>query len=80
MLDESGVIEGADYTYLSGIPAGCAGHTYRLHRFVTDVPSKQRKVLVEALTGPDAGLWFTCAVANFCRRYERKEAPHEVTP
>jgi len=33
-------------------------------RFVIDVPSYQEKVLVEALTGPDAGVMFTCSPAN----------------
>lgn len=67
-MNEEDIAPGV-YIYQSGIPAGCKGHEYRLHRFVIDVPSKQRKVLVECLTGPDAGLWFVCSVSNFCRRY-----------
>jgi hypothetical protein len=69
------------YRYLSRIPAGCQGHTYRLIAPVLDVPSMQRKVLVEALTGPDAGELFVCTVDNFTRRYEAiPEKPAETLP
>jgi hypothetical protein len=61
--------EGRDYVYDCPLPKGCAGHLYRLHRFVLDVPSYQEKCLVECLGGRDTGLWFVCSVANFMVRY-----------
>lgn len=64
------IIAGRRYTYTAEIPRGCAGQEYRVHRFVLDVPSYQQKVLVEALTGNDAGLWFVCSLENFARRYK----------
>jgi hypothetical protein len=64
------LVEGATYRYTSGFPVGCRGRKYCLHREVVDVPSYQRKVLVEALDGPDRGLWFTCTLQNFALRYE----------
>lgn len=65
------------------LPKGCAGQLYRAVRFVKDVPSYQRKVLVEALTGPDAGDWFTVSEHNFKIRYklpEEDEAEPEPLP
>lgn len=62
-----------DYIYAAGIPKDCHGSRYRAHRRVVDVPTYQQKVLVEALDGPDAGLWFTCSVDNFSRRYKLAE-------
>lgn len=68
-----------DYVYTGGLPAGCAGHRYRVHRRIIDVPTFQVKVLIETLTGRDAGLWFTCSLANFARRYEPvKEEPADA--
>ncbi len=67
------LVMGAVYRYISDSPKGCKGRLYRLHREVVDVPSYQRKVLVEALTGPDKGLWFTCVLTNFAMRYELAE-------
>ncbi len=64
------IVEGAEYTYEAAIPAGCMGQRYKLHREVIDVPSYQRKVLVEALTGKDRGLFFTCTLQNFALRYK----------
>lgn len=64
------IIEGAEYVYIGELPVGCRGHRYLLHRGVIDVPSYQHKVLVEALTGEDKGLWFTCSLANFAIRYK----------
>lgn len=69
------LIEGGLYEYIHDLPKGCAGHHYRLHRLVKDVPSYQEKVLVEALTGKDKGLWFVCSEANFAIRYKLKERP-----
>lgn len=62
--------EGKVYVYTGQIPKGCYGQHYRVHRFVLDVPSYQQKVLVEALTGKDKGLWFVCSINNFSRRYQ----------
>lgn len=67
------IVEGADYVYVASIPAGCAGHLYRLHRTVIDVPSYQRKCLVEALTGKDQGELFVCTLHNFAIRYKLAE-------
>lgn len=65
------IIEGAVYIYTCGLPVGCHGHRYRVLRVgVMDVPNYQKKVLVEALTGPDAGLWFVCSEENFRVRYQ----------
>lgn len=72
MLDSIEI--GAVYRYIRQLPTGCQGALYRVHREVLDVPSYQRKLLVEALTGPDRGLWFTCTPANFRVRYERSDA------
>ena len=67
------IIEGAVYIYTCGLPVGCHGHPYRVLRLnVLDVPNYQNKVLVEALTGPDAGLWFVCSPANFHVRYRQE--------
>lgn len=65
---------GREYVYAKGHPVDCRGQHYMVHRFVVDVPSYQPKVLVEALTGRDRGLWFTTSVANFCVRYEPAES------
>ena len=59
-----------DYIYTGEWPRGCAGQRYRVHRRVLYVPVNQVHVLVEALTGSDAGLWFTCALDNFAHRYK----------
>jgi hypothetical protein len=64
------ILEGGIYKYMRGHPADCIGCLYRVHRHVRDVPSYQRKVLVEALNGPDQGLWFVCSLTNFAVRYE----------
>lgn len=68
---------GATYLYACSSPAGCQGKRYRVARFVLAVPSYQWQVLVEALEGPDKGLWFTCSEANFASRYRPEviEAP-----
>ena len=71
---------GRVYIYLSGIPPRCAGHRYRVHRFVKDVPVYTEKVLVECLTGPDAGVWFTCSPANFALRYKLEDVSAVVQP
>ena len=65
--------EGKEYIYTCGIPAGCIGHRYKVHRHVLDVPAYQTKVLVEALTGKDRGSWFTCSLANFAVRHRPVE-------
>lgn len=62
------------YAYTSILPHGCQGCRYRLHRTVLSVPSMQHMVLVEALEGPDAGLWFVCPSGNFAIRYRLLEA------
>jgi hypothetical protein len=69
---------GAVYRYTAELPAGCAGGLYRVARFVLDVPAYQQKVLVEALTGQDRGLWFTASPANFSMRYAGPVPPDEV--
>ncbi len=69
------ITEGADYVYTSDKPAGARGQRYKVHRFILDVPSYQRKVLVEALTGPDKGMWFTCSLSNFSFKYKRAAEP-----
>ncbi len=69
------IIAGAEYVYLSNLPVGCEGHRYKVHRFILDVPSYQQKVLVEALSGNDKGLWFACSPANFVRRYKLDKLP-----
>lgn len=58
------------YVYANGYPVECIGRRYRVHRMVLDVPTYQRKVLIEALDGSDAGLWFVCSVSNFFHRYQ----------
>ena len=76
-LEEHDLVPGL-YVYARGIPTECKGFTYRLHRAVKDVPSYQTNVLVEAIDGPDAGLWFTVSVNNFQRRYEPLNEPEAV--
>jgi len=71
---ESIDIDLGDYVYIATMPAGRKGHTYRvIDNNVLDVPSYQHKILVECVTGPDAGLKFTVTPANFLTRYERKD-------
>ena len=71
------IIEGQEYTYTSVYPANCTGHTYRVLRFVSAVPSYQEQVVFEAVTGPDKGKWFVCSLHNFSTRYApaEKETP-----
>lgn len=64
---------GAEYTYIAEQPKPCQGHRYRVLRVVLAVPAYQEQLLVEALTGPDRGLWFTCSPANFSSRYKEAE-------
>lgn len=64
------LVEGCLYEYLSEWPKGCKGHRYRLHKFVIDAPSYQEKILVECLSGRDAGLWFVVSPSNFALRYK----------
>lgn len=66
---EFAIVEGREYIYIREKPAGCQGQRYRVLKFVVSVPSYQEQVLVEALTGWDKGLWFTCSPANFASRY-----------
>lgn len=70
---EDTIALGQVHVYTSGIPKGCAGRRYLPHRFVVSVPTYQRMVLVEALDGPDAGLWFVCSLSNFSLRYRLEE-------
>ena len=63
------LVEGKDYTYIGAYPTSCHGHKYRLVRFVVDVPSYQKKVLVEGLTGPDMGAFFVLSEAAFAVRF-----------
>lgn len=65
------IVEGETYAYVGTIPKEACGHKYRVLRFILDVPSYQEKVLVEALTGRDRGIWFVCSPANFAQRYRR---------
>lgn len=59
-----------DYVCVKGVSPEFLGHRYRAHRVVIDVPAYQRKVLVEGLTGPDRGEWYTCTPANFRVRFQ----------
>ena len=68
-MSEFRIILGDTYIYVCDIPAGCKGKKYRVARFVIDVPSYQEKLLVEALEGPDKGMWFVVSPANFATRY-----------
>lgn len=65
----SNIVFGATYVYAKELPNDCKGEYYRLWFEILDVPSYQKKYLVEALTGRDKGLWFTCTPANFMMRY-----------
>lgn len=69
------IIKGCEYRYTGGLPVGCRGHHYLVEDFILDVPSRQNKVLVLALTGPDKGLRFSCTLDNFAHRYEVIQAP-----
>lgn len=64
---------GKEYVYVCGIPKGCAGERYKVIAFVLDVPSYQKKVLVQATTGKDLGLLFVCSQGNFVMRYKLTE-------
>ncbi len=64
------IAPGREYVYVNAIPAWAQGQRYRVLRFIWDVPTYQRKVLIEPLTGRDKGVWFCCSVANFVVRYE----------
>jgi hypothetical protein len=64
------IVDDGIYVYVCGIPRGVMGAKYRVIKAqILDVPSYQKKVLVEALTGKDVGLWFTCSAWNFIHRY-----------
>lgn len=70
------IVAGATYRYIRDLPVGCKDALYRVVQAeILDVPSYQKKVLVRGLTGKDAGLWFTCSLANFATRYERVKEP-----
>lgn len=69
-MDDFRIVFGAEYRYLGPSPAGCRGQRYRPVRLALAVPAYQEQVLVEGLTGPDAGHWFCCSPANFATRYE----------
>ena len=70
------IIEGATYIYIADCPAACKGHHYRVLKCdLLVVPAYSRMVLVEALTGPDEGLWFCCPPANFATRYVPVDVP-----
>ncbi len=71
------IVEGGIYVYENRIPVTALGHFYKVHKFVMDVPSYQPKVLVEALSGKDRGLWFVCSINNFLVRY-RIATPEEA--
>lgn len=71
------ILFGRVYIYATGFPVSRHGFRYRPLCEVLDVPSYQTKILVEALSGPDQGLKFTCTPENFSRRYEL--APVEAT-
>ncbi len=73
LMSTDALVEGHEYIFTKGYPVPCHGERYKVHRYVLDVPAYQRKVLVEALTGKDQGLWFVCSVANFCVRYRPVE-------
>lgn len=73
-MEDFKIVEGGVYVYTALLPRGCKGHLYRVHRFCLAVPSYQEQVLVGALTGHDAGLWFVCSPANFATRYVPAEA------
>lgn len=66
---------GTEWVYTADLPAGCKGHCYWVHAIIPDVSDAcvqsrcRLKVLVEALTGPDAGLLFCTSLWNFARRY-----------
>lgn len=76
-LETYGLTPGV-YVYARGLPVECHGYSYRLHRSVKAIPSYQDMVLVEALDGPDVGLWFVVSVSNFARRYD--PIPPEENP
>lgn len=59
------------YEYVCDSPKGCRGRHYMAWITVLDVPSYQTKILMEALNGPDRGLWFTVTPANFITRYAK---------
>lgn len=69
------LIPGRLYRYILDLPRGCKDGVYRLVRFILDVPSYQKKVLVCCIEGKDAGLWFTCTENNFAQRYELADLP-----
>lgn len=64
------VREGAEYIYQSAFPKGCQGCRYRVLKLVRLVPVTQQLICVEALEGPDKGLWFVCTLMNFAIRYK----------
>lgn len=71
MMETIHIVEGAVYIYTKNWPDGCQGKRYRVLRInVMAVPEYQKKILVEALEGPDRGLWFVCSPHNFTTRYE----------
>lgn len=74
-LRENSIEEGNNYIYTGDYPKHAHNQLYRFHRLVLDVPTYQWKLLCEALTGNDKGLWFSCTINNFVHRYQK--APQE---
>lgn len=70
------VYEGATYTYDHDEPEGRRGFLYLVERVdVPSYPDYSRKVLVEVLTGPDAGIKFVTTPLNFVQRYKLHSMP-----
>lgn len=63
------ITPGKVYAFKGVAPKDCQGHFYRAVRMVKHVPVYQWHVLVECLTGPDKGEWYTCTEQNFGQKY-----------
>lgn len=79
-MDRFRIVEGGVYLYTADAPKGCKGHRYRVLRFIVAAPSYQQQVLVEALSGPHAGLWFSTTPWNFSTRYALAPVEQPVAP
>lgn len=75
-MQEAEIEVPGDYIFIASKPEDCHGHLYRAHAMAKDIPSYQQKVIVEGITGPDAGDWWSCSLAIFLNKF----VPAEENP
>lgn len=69
MTEPLRIIEGKTYRYIDQIPAGCKGQLYRVVKFACAIPVYRDEVVLEGISGPDKGNFFTCSPNYFSLRF-----------